>query len=62
MKSEEIEVKIASSKVMEERINANRNAYESVARMAAHLYFSVLGLEKLDSMYQFSLEFFISKT
>ena len=46
---------------MEERINANRNAYESVARMAAQLYFSVLGLEKLDSMYQFSLEFFISK-
>lgn len=53
-------MKIASSKAMEERINANRNAYELVARMAAHLYFSVLGLEKLDSMYQFSLEFFIS--
>jgi len=58
-KSEEMENKISASKSTEDRINATRNIYEPVANCASNLYFTVLQLNKLDPMYQFSLDFYL---
>ena len=59
--SEEMDNKIAASRLTEERININRANYEPVANFASNLFFGILSLERLDPMYQFSLEFFMSK-
>lgn len=59
--SEEIEVRLKHAKVTEDRINTNRANYEPVAVRASHLFLTILQLSNLDPMYQYSLEWFISK-
>ena len=59
--SEDIESKLKTAKITEERINTNRLLYEPVSIRAASLYLMILELANLDPMYQYSLEWFISK-
>jgi len=58
--SEQIESKLRYAKLTEERINQNRISYEPVAIRASHIYLLIIQLSGLDSMYQYSLEWFIS--
>ena len=57
--SAEIELKMAASKLTEEKIHMNRSNYEAVAKFASNLYFTIFSLRNLDPMYDFSLESFI---
>ena len=59
--SEEIEVRLRHARITEERINANRVNYEPVSIRASHLFLTILQLGGLDPMYQYSMEWFISK-
>lgn len=47
------------AKGTEERIKQMRINYSDVADLSSQLYFNIISLEKLDPMYQFSLEFFV---
>jgi len=44
----------------EENINIARERYRAIARRGSCLYFVVAQLSVIDTMYQFSLNFFIS--
>ena len=56
--TDEIKVKLASAKHIEERIEENRKNYKPVAEHAAKLYFAIQELTSLDPMYQFSMKWF----
>lgn len=55
----EIQDKIQASQVTEDKINANRQHYSIVAKLASAYYFTMLKLKGLDCMYEFSLAFYI---
>ena len=43
----------------EKKIDAARNSYKPVSQKASVLFFCISDLSKIDSMYQYSLEFFV---
>lgn len=45
---------------MQRRIQLTRNDYQPIAARAACLYFTVASLAQVDSMYQFSLDWFVA--
>ena len=56
--AEEINLKVAESKVTEKEIDVARKAYEPVAFRSAVLFFAIVELSALDAMYQFSLQWY----
>jgi dynein heavy chain len=57
--SEEITLRLKEAKITEDRIYQNRLNYDQLAKFASNGYFTILSLNKLDIMYQFSLEFYV---
>ena len=56
--TDDIKQKLASARLIEERIEENRKNYKCVAEHGAKLYFCVQELAALDPMYQFSMRWF----
>lgn len=52
--------KAAAAERMQRRIQLTRGEYQPIANRAACLYFIVTSLVKIDSMYQFSLDWFVA--
>ncbi|XP_023247279.1 dynein heavy chain 1, axonemal-like [Copidosoma floridanum] len=59
IKSEEIKLKVVSAETAQESIDAARSLYVPVAERAQVLFFCLLDLQLIDTMYQYSLEWFI---
>lgn len=57
--SEEINQRLKEAKITEDRIYVNRQNYEDLANLASISYFSILKLQQINYMYQFSLEFYV---
>ncbi len=58
--SEEMNVQLASAEEVERNIDLKRKAYEPVAVRAAVLYFCIADLASVDSMYQYSFQWFLN--
>jgi len=58
--SEEVTQQLRVSEETEKKIDAARGHYKPVAKMAAVLFFVLVDLAKVDPMYQFSLEAYVS--
>ena len=56
--TDDIKAKLKTAKAVQERINKNRNNYNTVAVHAAFLYFCVQELLSLGPLYQFSMKWF----
>lgn len=56
--TDDIKQKLATSKIIEERIEENRKNYKPVAEHGAKLYFCIQELSVLDPMYQFSMKWY----
>lgn len=54
-----VEQRMAQSKVTSIEIDTARESYRSVAKRGSILFFSIAGMASINSMYQYSLEFFI---
>lgn len=54
-----VEQRMAQSKVTSLEIDTARESYRSVAKRGSILFFSIAGMGSINSMYQYSLEFFI---
>ncbi|XP_043269180.1 dynein axonemal heavy chain 1-like [Venturia canescens] len=60
VKSEEIKVKVSSAETTQADIDATRSLYIPVANRAQILFFCLSDLQFVDTMYQYSLEWFIN--
>jgi len=56
--TEDINIKLTTSKHIEERIEENRKTFKPVAQHGARLYFAMQQLSQLDPMYHFSMKWF----
>uniref|UniRef100_A0ABD2WRH4 Dynein heavy chain 1, axonemal n=1 Tax=Trichogramma kaykai TaxID=54128 RepID=A0ABD2WRH4_9HYME len=59
VKSEEIKIKVKSAEVTQAEIEAARSLYIPIAERAQILFFCLLDLQLVDTMYQYSLQWFI---
>ncbi|XP_031787006.1 dynein heavy chain 1, axonemal isoform X2 [Nasonia vitripennis] len=59
LKSEEIKVKVHSAEATQADIDSARSLYIPVSERAQILFFCLLDLQQVDTMYQYSLEWFV---
>ncbi|XP_072745723.1 dynein axonemal heavy chain 1 [Anoplolepis gracilipes] len=58
-KSEEIKIKMENAELTQTNIDLTRSFYMPVANRAQILFFCIIDLQRIDIMYQYSLEWFI---
>ena len=58
--SETVNKRMAEAKITNLNITKTRNQYKPVSARGTILYFAIVDLAKIDPMYQYSLEFFIT--
>lgn len=56
--SKEIDMRLLSSAIVQEKIEKNRNNYKPLAELTTYIYFIIKELYKWEPMYQFSLQWF----
>jgi dynein heavy chain len=56
----EINQRMKDSKITEEKIDTSREAFRPVAYRASLLFFSIVLLNRIDPMYEYSLQWFIN--